>query len=270
MKLDRAYVRNLQQVLPMKWMALHQFTKKSSMVEFFLPHFLYLLGSYMRCRYRLHYIAEEKEHLPELARYGMQSEILPTEINGGFEFDYREWLIGRKFFEAVRRKMKGRSHSTVDEELRKVVDAKRRLLGLEPARVLEQQNQQQRTMSADNVMLCGKNQVRSLPALYLTNKQNMSVPKKMKLEHGQRSNSAERIAECFRSTIVRTNWKPDEEYKTNTTKFMLLPHLLEHHPLLEQDQPEHNSPPSSSSSPNKEQETKESDSSCQQKDANEE
>jgi len=215
LKLDRVYVRHLQQVLPIKWKALHQFTKKNSMVEFFLPHFLYLLGPYMRCRYRLHYIAEDKEHLPELARYGMPREILPTEVSGDLDFDYRVWLTGRKFLEAVRSKMAGRNESMVDQELRQNVDAKRILLGLKPSKVSDASLRQRKFMSVD--ALSEKARVRSMSGLYLTNK-NMSVPKKMKLSG---SNSAERIAECFRSTIVRTNWKPDEE--SQNAPFVLPP-----------------------------------------------
>jgi len=264
LKLDRMFVRHLQKVIPVKWVALHQFSKKSSMVQFLLPNFLHLLGPHMRCRYRLHYIAEEKEHTPELERYGIRGSVLPTDIMGGtYVFDYREWLMCRKFLEAARAKIhnaktqrccinatfdsdKNSGSSTTHNcplgvsEIRDVVNAKRRFLGLADHDADAHSSSSSSSSSAEGpaaamaphpdtsmmsetarsllnhtkrahseCLLASSRHIKLLGGYQNINEAMQPPPKKFR--SADRVGSYNRIKDLFQSTIVRSNWSSQHE-----------------------------------------------------------
>ena len=91
-KIDSLAIHVVRYALPTRVVAVHHIVT-SKLIQFVVPFVLYLMGSEIRARYKLHYYS--RDVLDELAPYGIDKSLIPVDWLGEAPSVYDEWLDSR-------------------------------------------------------------------------------------------------------------------------------------------------------------------------------
>jgi hypothetical protein len=92
-KLDYLMTKLILNCLPVRINAIHHVVR-SRMVGYVVPFLLYILGPYLRARYKLHIYSNSI--FDELEQFGITRTILPRDFGGESTFNYQESLEIRR------------------------------------------------------------------------------------------------------------------------------------------------------------------------------
>eukprot|EP00521_Asterionellopsis_glacialis_P010956 CAMPEP_0195306960 /NCGR_PEP_ID=MMETSP0707-20130614/37469_1 /TAXON_ID=33640 /ORGANISM="Asterionellopsis glacialis, Strain CCMP134" /LENGTH=403 /DNA_ID=CAMNT_0040371193 /DNA_START=139 /DNA_END=1350 /DNA_ORIENTATION=- len=91
-KLEKKIGVMVLKALPVRMVAFHHIRRRKYISSIIFPFILFLIGPKMRARFRQHDGNDVDECLAAFESYGMPPEILPTEIGGTLQLDYRPLL----------------------------------------------------------------------------------------------------------------------------------------------------------------------------------
>ena len=94
-KLDRALLDYSNNVWPVRFVGLHH-CFDAAIMELLLPFGLYMMGSAIRARYRIHPGKCKDDRLSHFEEAGIGAHCLPTIMGGTVEWDGNKWLETRR------------------------------------------------------------------------------------------------------------------------------------------------------------------------------